>query len=248
MCERRDVLSRDLVEYVTIASEVVEQLSTFGGRIHGMIDRLIAVDTSAIAYFEESPLKVTATDSSSGPFGIFSYFARISAAGEVASAERRMLGYYSRTCNTTESSIQRLLVEGNILLRRLQDLEDQLNVVEDTVQQEIVVIGEARDEVLAQMWTHLGGNKRQLARMMDHQYLLQNISQYRKRALRHLQNTLLKLQTMKGELKNIAEVVSEPVTAESEGGTPIAVQIATIRKGVDRLEEGMKDSKAKGNM
>ncbi|KAI5858806.1 hypothetical protein BZA05DRAFT_382489 [Tricharina praecox] len=237
----KDALLVNLEEYITVVSGAARQLSAYTGLVTGMTDRVIAADTFAIRHFEElATLKTAARASSSNAWPWTSFLESKRSELEIASAERRLLRIYQTTVNTTENAIRQLIVHGTIIMETLGSLENGLNKVEDTVQQERAVIGEAQEEVLAHVWTYLGGNKRQLQRMQSHQFLLENISGYRKRALTYLLKTLLHLQAMEGDLKHIAEVVGEPMLDGPDGSIPIAVQIATIRRGADRLAEGVK--------
>jgi len=226
---------------------VSKQLSVYSGKVTGMADRVISADNFAIRQCEEvAKLRATVVDAEGGPLEfVWLYFARKRVEAEIASAERRMLKVYRMTFNSTEIAIQQLVLQGSIILKTLDDLDDQLNRIEDTVQHESAMIGDQEEDVLARMWTYLGGNRRQLNRMSHHKHILGSLSSYRKRALRHLTKTLVRLNNMEGGLKQIAEDVGAPLSDDIDANIPIDLQIATIRRGAERLAESLQNAKGK---
>lgn len=150
-----------------------------------------------------------------------------------------------------DTAIQKLIRDAEFTLSELHGLEEKLNVVEDIVQREKGLLSAKETEVLARIWTSLGGNRGQLSNYANHKHLLSSVSIYRKRALILVGRSLLQLQEMQGDLEVLRERVAEPGIVSSAGDAiqqvPLEVHINTISKGVSRLSESMAKAKDREN-
>lgn len=220
-----------------------------------MVDNLLAMDEYAIRALEGVQ---AAQQAGVAPRGFLSaaLLAPFRGAGVhgVAAAEREVLVTFVQASSVMDSSIQRLIGEAELALRELDELEAKLHVIDEIVQRESGDLNERTQEVLARIWTILGGNRAKLANFEGHKFLLSNISVYRKRALALVSRSLVQLQTMQSDLEELRDRVAEPGLMDSAGAgaepdaaierIPLEVHIQSIRRGVDRLSEGM--SRAKG--
>lgn len=238
------------------AKSTSRQLSRFSSRVGGVVDNLLAMDEYAIRALENVQAAQLA---GAAPGGFLSAaLAPFRGAGGrgVAAAEREVLVTFVQASSVMDTSIQRLIGEAELALRELDDLEAKLHVISEIVQRESGELHERTQEVLAQVWTILGGNRAKLANFEGHKFLLSNISVYRKRALALISRSLVQLQTMQSDLEDLRDRVAEPGLLDSAGAgaeldadaaverIPLEVHIQSIRRGVDRLNEGM--SRAKG--
>lgn len=86
--------------------------------------------------------------------------------------------------------LSRLVIEGQVVLNFLGCLEEHLVVIHKMCLRESLVISDAREQLLAELWTILGGNQRKLRGLRNHLALLRNVSRYRSKALSHVLRTM----------------------------------------------------------
>ena len=223
------------------------RLSRFGSRVRDAVDNLVAVDEFAIR-----SLKSIQETQDAAPTGISGLMlSPFRGRHDVEAAQKAVLGTFLQAARVMDTSIQKLINDAEFTIRELNELEEKLNVVEDIVQREKTVLSAKETEVLARIWTSLGGNRGQLNSYANHKDLLSNISVYRKRALLLVGKSLIQLQTMQGDLEVLRERVAEPGVVASAGDSiqpiPLEVHIQTISMGVSRLSESMARAKDREN-
>jgi hypothetical protein len=132
------------------------------------------------------------------------------------------------------ANMQRLVLEAEVSVSDLNKLEEHLKSIHEVVSREDSSISAARDELLAQLWTILGGNKAQLKGMVEHRALLNGVGEYRKRALAHVVAALQTLETMAEDMEELRERVAAPELVGD--AIPIDVHMKSIRSGLERLK------------
>jgi hypothetical protein len=135
-----------------------------------------------------------------------------------------------------DDAMSRVVVEAQVAHGDLMALEERLNTLHGIVTREDASITLEKEDVLAELWTWLGGNSDRLAKFERHLHLLKNVSGYRKRALAHVVATLQTLRGMKADMEELrGRVAAVPI-----GGSniPVEVHIKSIQYGLDRLKEG----------
>ena len=141
--------------------------------------------------------------------------------------------------------MSRLREEAEISMGHLMRLEEHLKVLHEIVSRENKELTKTQEEVLAELWTRLGGNKRELKEMNLNLNLLKNVEKYRRKALVHVAATLETLHTLDADMEELRTKVAAPNIVGDK--IPIEVQIKSIKAGVDRLKEGqMKASLRQG--
>jgi len=156
--------------------------------------------------------------------------------------QSRLVDQYLVHTNVISAEIASLIDEAQALLLLLQNLEDRLDVIHSislSSQQSAQV---SKDEILSHLWTMLGGNRAQLSKYNNHLRLLRQVGEYRTQAFAHVSGTILKLQAMGAELEELRTRVDaaglERQVKGDNKAVPLEVHIASIRLGVERLEEG----------
>ena len=245
----KDELSERLDDFVQSAKQASRGLTRFGSRVNGVVDNLLAMDEFAIRSLENVQLSSTMAEFPS----IASAVSRIVLAPlyiiSPPKTESSILKTFLQASATMDTSIQRLILEAELVLRDLDDLENRLSTIQDMASREDSVIQEKHQEVLAELWSFLGGNKRKLANFASHRSLLANIANYRSRALAHVSASLIRLQQMQSDLEDLRDRVAQPVMlrdaqGEGEGAReipleiPLEVHVESIRKGIERLNRG----------
>jgi len=117
-------------------------------------------------------------------------------------------------------------------------LEESLVVLHEMIARETDAVEEKTDELLADLWTRLGGNRRQLANFKSNRALLANVRVYRNRALRYVSSTLVQLQQLSSDLEELRDRVVVPLLSDPESNIPLEVHIGSVRNGIERLTQG----------
>ncbi|KAG6891362.1 hypothetical protein C0992_008073 [Termitomyces sp. T32_za158] len=143
---------------------------------------------------------------------------------------------FSEAMGVLSSSLERLVLEAEINLANLEKLEERLSALHEMVSREDVVLSGAKSELLAELWTKLGGNKNKLRNYDSHLSLLKNLSSYRKKALVHVVAALQTLNALSSDMEDIRERVAAPDLVGSK--IPIEVHMKSIKTGLERLKEG----------
>ena len=136
--------------------------------------------------------------------------------------------------NALSANMQRLVLEAEVSILDLNNLEEHLKTVHELVSREDSSIATARTELLAQLWTILGGNRGELRGMDEHLALLRGVSGYRDRALAHVVAALQALETMAEDMEELRERVAAPELVGD--AIPIDVHMKSLSSGLERLK------------
>lgn len=152
----------------------------------------------------------------------------------VPSTQEIVLRTFVEAMGVLSTTIERLVVEAEVQLANLERLEERLSMIHELVSREDSTISSAKSELLSELWTKLGGNKRTLRGYDDHLKLLNGLGEYRKQALVHVVSSLQTLRALSDDMEDIRERVSEPELASSH--IPVEVHMNSIRTGLQRLK------------
>lgn len=126
-----------------------------------------------------------------------------------------------------------LSLEAELLLAKLEQLEGDMAAIYQLVTQENLIISEERMELLSELWTILGGNRRKLRQHDNHLDLLKNMGEYRKKALVHVITAIHTLEAMEADIKDVREKAIAGQSMESRIST--YMQVKSIESGVRSL-------------
>lgn len=159
--------------------------------------------------------------------------------------ESRLLDQYIQHTQIVSGEIDRLIEEAQAVLRILQDLEDRLEVIHSVAVRDNIHAQGTKDEILGELWTHIGGNRAKQRQVNNQLKLLAQVTQYRRVAFNHVASTIVKLQSMGVELEELRDRVGQAGALKEAGvnQVPLAVHIENIRLGVERLEIGREKAK-----
>ena len=143
---------------------------------------------------------------------------------------------FEEAMNTLSKHLHRLIIEAEINDRNLNELEEQLNSLHELVAREDSSISSAKSDLLAELWTILGGNRKKLRNFDGHLGLLKDLATYRKQAAVHVAAALQTLRGMADDMEDMRERVAAPDIM----GTSISteVQMKSIEIGLRQLKEG----------
>lgn len=152
--------------------------------------------------------------------------------------EARLLDQYILHTQAIAGEITRLTTEAQALLYVLQNLEDRLETIHEIALREDLAAQGNKDDLLAHLWTMLGGNRAKLHKYNDQLRLLRQVGEYRKNAYMHVSNMIVKLQAMGSELESLRERVgSAEIERDAGAEVPLRAHVESIEMGVDRLEK-----------
>ena len=143
--------------------------------------------------------------------------------------------------NVLSKNLERLIVEAEANWKNLDDLEERLSTLFELVSREDSSISSAKADLLAELWTKLGGNKRKLRNFDGHLALLKDLATYRTQALAHV---VAALQTLKGMREDIEDMRERAAAPDLIGSSvPPEVHMKSIEMGLERLKEGRSRAK-----
>lgn len=133
------------------------------------------------------------------------------------------------------TQLERIVIEAQVSLANLDRLEERLVSLHELLQHENYHVSAERSELLAELWTMLGENRREVATLDDRRALLRDVSQYRSRALAHIVAALQTVQSMGEDIEDLRERVAAPEVVGER--IPAEVHMNSIKAGLDRLSE-----------
>ncbi|KAH8728346.1 hypothetical protein GQ44DRAFT_702176 [Phaeosphaeriaceae sp. PMI808] len=227
----RNQLDLEFHNFVLTANEASIDLSRYNSRIGATMDRVIATNTWTMAVLQGLEEK----EASIGAVGRFFNAMTANFVSPSPTLQQRIFDQYLKHVSQNKEEITRLIETAQALLQVLQNLDERLDTIHSISTNDDQTITKNQDELLSYLWTKLGGNSASVKSNAKQLNLLGNISAYRKKALKHVSETLLKLQEIQAELENLRDGVAAPEVLGWRSGVPISYHVDLIEKGVDRL-------------
>lgn len=88
---------------------------------------------------------------------------------------------------------------------------------------------------MAQLWTILGQNRREVAIFNEHRDLLADVARYRNLARDRVKGTVDQLYQLSEDLSELRDRVVRPVLVGGDGVIPLEVHLDSLRRGVEKL-------------
>ena len=143
---------------------------------------------------------------------------------------------FDEAMNTLSKNLERLILEAEANEKNLNDLEERLATLHELVAREDSSISSAKSDLLADLWTKLGGNRRQLRNFNSHLGLLKDLGEYRQQARVHVTVALQTLRGMSGDMDDMRERAAAPDLLGPS--IPVEVHLKSIEMGLERLKQG----------
>ncbi|KAJ7650110.1 hypothetical protein FB45DRAFT_886957 [Roridomyces roridus] len=226
----RDLLGDSLRQFVEDARTTGRGLNKLNSKVGGAVDGIMAVNDYALHTIEEAR--------SEPPPSLLRQLIPWPSARLPADL---VLSTFEDSMNYLASTMKGLIVEFEFNLQNLNELEEQLSVLHELVTREGNSISSAKEELLSDLWSKVGGNKRKLRGYENHLDLLKGLTGYRKQALVHVVSALQTLTQMSEDVENLRERVAAPELAGSR--IPVEVHMRSIQAGLERLKEGRTKAK-----
>ncbi|KAH8093759.1 hypothetical protein BXZ70DRAFT_1010355 [Cristinia sonorae] len=220
----KDSLVSTLEDFIGDAKQTGRSLQRLASKVAGAVDSIVAVNDHAlhtILSIEEKH--------ASGALSILFPFSNSLASRE---AIRQT---FTDAMGVLANQISRVALEAEVSIVNLDRLETRLITLHEIITRENATIVIEKDELLAQLWTILGGNRQRLRGLDGHLFLLKNIDNYRQRARAHVAATLQSLQAMSEDMEDLRERVAAPEVVGER--IPVEVHIKSIKAGLERLTQ-----------
>jgi len=133
-------------------------------------------------------------------------------------------------------AMERCILEAQVSLADLDRLEEHLSLLHEMVAREDIAVHLEKSELLSELWSLLGGNRRKLRGIDNHLTLLKGIGGYRRRALAHVVATIQALGALSGDMEDLRSRVAAPDIVGDK--IPVDVHIKSIKGGLERLKNG----------
>ncbi|KAF7986413.1 hypothetical protein HWV62_31143 [Athelia sp. TMB] len=217
----RDLIADTLDEFVKDARKTGRGLHRLGMKVGSAVDGILAVNDYALHTIEGALVP---------PSRFALFFTPKEPPQELVTKT------FSEAMDYLAAALARLTVQAQASLTQLDALEARLGSLHAMLAREDAALSAAESEVLAALWTKLGGNRAVIRGQGDHRELLRGLGDYRRRALVQVVATLTTLETMSEDMQDLRERVAAP---EIVGSTiPVEAHIRSIRSGLQRLKEG----------
>ena len=234
----RHQLDLEFENFVLTANEASMDLSRYNSRIGATMDRIIATNTWTMAVLSG----ISEQEASYGALDhVYGALTRPFIAPP-PTLQQRVFDQYLLHVTKNKEEITKLIETAVALLAVLQNLDERLDTIYQIATNDDMTITKNQEELLAQLWTKLGGNNAKVKAHNKQLHLLRNISAYRKKALMHVSETLMKLREIQAELENLRENVAAPEVLGWRDELPMAYHLDLIEKGVERLKRARGES------
>ncbi|KIJ62833.1 hypothetical protein HYDPIDRAFT_93681 [Hydnomerulius pinastri MD-312] len=221
----RDTLADLLHTFAMDARKAGRGLSKLNARVAGAVDDVMAVNNYAMTTIEGAHEKAPS------PF-----LQAISPIKLGPTEDEIIAGAFVLAMDASEQTIAKLVIEAEISRQNLDQMEVDVTSLHEIITREDKFTTAEKDELLGELWSKLGGNKKALREYGDRQALLNDLGDYRKKALAHVTAALQALHSMSDDLEVLRDRVAAP--ALLDGKLPLSVHIESIKNGLERLKEG----------
>lgn len=229
----RNELVFELGGFIDAARQASSDLATFESHIGRAVDNILSTNRWTLSVLDS----LARRESDRGALSRL-----LTAANPLAprgSASEAVLRQYLQHARAVEDQVNAVIAEAQGLELLLGNLDERLDVIGEISSRDGVAAAASREELLAYLWTRLGGNRADVARLEQHLGLLRSVKQYQSQAWQHVAATLLKLQAVSAQLEDLRERVAAPEVAGAGAGAdmPLEFHIENVRLGVERLED-----------
>ncbi|THH05860.1 hypothetical protein EW145_g4488 [Phellinidium pouzarii] len=226
----KDILADSLGAFVNNARDTARGLQKLNAKVSGSVDNILAISDYALHEIEGTENKQSSLMKYVWPFNYRPDLELLSST-------------FSQSLSVLSTSLENLILSAEASLQSLDKLEAQLGTIHDILTREDVSLTAEQSELLAALWSRLGGNRARKHRFEGNLQLLRHLGGYRSRALAHVVAALQALQTLSADMEELRERAASPEL--SGGEIPMRVHAQAIRSGVHRLNEGRLKAKEK---
>ncbi|KAF8905067.1 hypothetical protein CPB84DRAFT_1676925 [Gymnopilus junonius] len=228
----RDALVGSLDEFVHDSKKVGRGMQKFASRVGGAVDNIMAMNEFALLSIESAR---------NAEPSFWSLTSLVPGKSRRKKLDMIIAKTFEDAMDVLSTNMERLILEAEANYQNLNALEEQLGTLHELISREDSSLASAKTELLADLWTKLGGNRKTLRNFDSHLVLLRELGTYRKQALVHVVAALQVLRTMSEDMEDMRERVAEPNLVGPN--VPVEVHMKSIHMGLERLREGRTKAK-----
>ncbi|KAI9066312.1 hypothetical protein FKP32DRAFT_1674052 [Trametes sanguinea] len=221
----RDLLAESLLEFVEDAKKTGKGLQKLTSKINGAVDKIMAINDYALHTIESTQNEPKSVLRVIWPF----------IATPAQQTQDVVVQAFRDSMDVHAAEMRRLILELAISEANLERLDTHLVTLHELCTRENLTLSEARDDLLSELWTLLGGNRRRLRGMESNLELLRELGEYRKRAAAHVAAAKQTLLAMSEDMEDLRERVAAPDIVGDR--IPVEVHMKSIQSGLERLRE-----------
>jgi hypothetical protein len=227
----RDSLAETLSDFVQGARGAGRSLARLDAKMNGAMDSIMAMNDYALHAIEGARAK----EPSKLAMALVPW-------SQGKTADEVVRETFGDAMNVLSDHLARIILEVETNTQNLDALDEKLNTLRSIVSREDSSVSADREELLSYLWTKLGGNRKDLKNFNRNLKMLSDLGNYRKAAQARVVATLHTLERVSQDMEDMRERVAAPNLA----GSTVApeVHMKSIRKGLERLEEGRKRARS----
>jgi hypothetical protein len=228
-------LELEMQTFIDTARETADEIMSFNSGVNSAVDKVI--NTNTWTSYTLTDLQHKKDHPPNAAIKFLSSLNPANAFRPHRSIEQRVFDLYLKHTAVLEEEITSLIRHAHSILLSLNFLEEQVKNIGGIVARDNGILSNSHDEVLAALWTKLGGNRRKLRSIEDNFKLIQLVAENRRRAYMHISAALIKLQTIERELEDLRSRVATPGVVGLSGDFPLGYYLSLIESGAKRLQE-----------
>ncbi|CDO75175.1 hypothetical protein BN946_scf184866.g16 [Trametes cinnabarina] len=221
----KDHLVESLLEFVDDAQKTGKGLQKLTSKINGAVDKIMAINDYALHTIESAQNEPKSLLKVIWPF----------ASTPAEHTQDVVIQAFRDSMDVHAAEMRRLVLELSISETNLERLDMHLITLHELCTRENLTLGAAREDLLSELWTLLGGNRRRLRGMESNLELLRDLGEYRKRAAAHVAAAKQTLQAMSEDMEDLRERVAAPDVLGDR--IPVEVHMKSLQSGLERLKE-----------
>lgn len=231
----RAELENEFTAFIETAREASDGLAKYNSRIGYVIDQVITTNKwtltvlDGIASSEADKGSILEAFAYINPFAIFR--------GPPETLEQRIFAQYVKHVGKLKEDISSLIIFSESLIALLNNLDTRLDIIAEIAMRDDNTVTRDREELLAHLWSKLGGNRSSKAANAASAQLLRDVLHYRSNAVQLVSATLLKLREISAGLENLRDGIAAPEIVGFREDYPLQWHIDVLSRSVDRLRE-----------
>ncbi|KAI0650957.1 hypothetical protein C8Q79DRAFT_998672 [Trametes meyenii] len=151
-----------------------------------------------------------------------------------SSVEEALGRTFHSSLSVLSVEVARVILEITRFTGLLDALDERLAAIHALCEVNNVLTTTAKDALLAELWTVLGGNRAKVFELNQQLMVLENVSHYRSLAAAHVAATTETLATIEADLAELRVKLAAPGIVED---VPVEVHITSIERSARRLKE-----------
>ncbi|KAK7181873.1 hypothetical protein DPSP01_009473 [Paraphaeosphaeria sporulosa] len=238
----RAELENEFDSFIETAREASDDLAKYNARIGYVTDQVISTNKWTLTVLNG----IVATEANKGALSeavkhmnIFSVFR-----GPPETLEQRIFVQYLNHVSKLKDDVSSLIVFSESLMALLNNLDARLDIIADIAMRDDNTVNRDREELLADLWSKLGGNRSSKAANAKSLQLLRDVLRYRANAVQLVSATLLKLREISTGLENLRDGIAAPEVVGFREDYPLQWHIDVVSRSVERLRDARGENMA----